>query len=381
MLRAAIEPSLLTWARERAGLTLAHLTPRFPRLAEWETGRVQPTVKQLESFATATFVPVGYLFLKVPPIEPMPIPDFRTIAGQAIAAPSPHLLDTIYLCQSRQAWYRDYAVSNGEPRRTFVGSRARTDAVETVASEMRELLGMDLDARRDCPTWTDALRQFIAMADDAGVLVMVSGVVQNNTHRPLDPGEFRGFALADDLAPVVFVNGADTKAAQMFTLAHELAHLWLGESAVSDAGPADRPRQDTERWCNQVAAEFLVPLDVLRNELHGREPLADQVSRLARRFKVSALVVLRRLRDADVLTHARFEDEYERELTRLLALPGGSGGNFYLSEAARVSKRLARALVVSTLEGTTLYRDAFRMLGIRKTETLDEFGRSLGVVR
>lgn len=380
MLRAAIEPTLLTWARERAGLALSHLTPRFPRLAEWETGRVQPTVKQLESFAAATFVPVGYLFLKAPPLEPMPIPDFRTIAGQAIAAPSPHLLDTIYLCQGRQAWYRDHAIANGEPRRSFVGSRARADAVEGVAREMREQLAMDLDERRDCPTWTDALRQFIAKADDAGVLVMVSGVVQNNTHRPLDPREFRGFALADDLAPLVFVNGADTKAAQMFTLAHELAHLWLGESAVSDAGPADRPHHETERWCNQVAAEFLVPLDVLRNELSARETLADLVQRLARRFKVSTLVVLRRLRDADVLTRGRFEEEYERELARLLARPSGSGGNFYLSQTARVSKRFARALVVSTLEGTTLYRDAFRMLGIRKTETFDEFSRSLGVI-
>jgi Zn-dependent peptidase ImmA (M78 family) len=136
----------------------------------------------------------------------------------------------------------------------------------------------------------EALREFIAQADDAGVLVMCSGVVLNNNRRRLDADEFRGFALTDELAPVVFINGADTKAAQMFTLAHELAHLWAGETALSDASLASVPAHAVERWCNQVAAELLVPLAVLRGEFRAEERLMDEVGRLARRFKVSTLV-------------------------------------------------------------------------------------------
>ena len=164
-------------------------------------------------------MPIGYLFLAEPPEEGVPIPDFRTFDGHLVTRPSPNLLDTIYTCQERQSWYRDFVRVTRQRGLAFVGTATLETPSETVAAEMRETLGFDLAARRDCPTWTDALRLFIHQADEAGVLVMVSGVVMSNNHRRLDPGEFRGFVLSDSLAPLIFVNGADTKAAQMFTLA------------------------------------------------------------------------------------------------------------------------------------------------------------------
>ena len=164
----------------------------------------------------------------------------------------------------------------------------------------------------------------------------------------------------------------------MFTLAHELAHIWLGETALSDATAERVPSQVVEAWCNNVAAELLVPLVALRSEIRAGEALENSLLRLARRFKVSTLVVLRRLFDAGQLGRAEYFAAYEQELNRLLVIISGSGGNFYRTTASRVSKRFARALVESTLEGRTLYRDAFRMLGVSKTSTFNEFGRSLG---
>jgi len=355
------------------------LTRRFPKLEAWECGEGHPTLKQLEAFAKTTHTPVGFLFLPVPPVERVPVPDFRTVSNAYVGHPSPDLLDTVYLCQQRQEWYREFAMTMREPALEFVGSARLGDDIVETAARMRHALGLDLDERRRLSTWTDALRRFIEQADAIGVLVMVSGVVGSNNRRRLDPQEFRGFALADPLAPLVFINGADTKAAQMFTLAHELAHIWLGQSAVSDTEARAVPAREEERWSNRVAAELLIPLEVLRNELDYRADLQGEIHRLARCFKVSTLVVLRRMHDAGRLTRDELWTAYEEELTRLRRLPKGGGGDFYLTLGARVSKRFARALVVSTLEGRTAFTETFRMLGLKKIKTFNELGRSLGV--
>lgn len=377
-MRVEVRPEVLRWACERAGFTLGELAHRIPQLPAWERGEKQPTLKQLEGFAKATHTPIGFLFLAEPPEERVPIPDFRTVGDAGIRRPSPDLLDTLYLCQQRQDWYRDFIRSAGEEPLQFVGAARVTDDVLRTAATIRDALGFDLDARRQMPTWTDALRRFIEQADALGVLVMVSGVVGSNNRRKLDPQEFRGFALADDLAPLVFVNGADTKAAQMFTLAHELAHIWIGQSALSDAQVSALPAQTVERWCNQVAAELLVPLETFQSEHNRRADLRAELDRLARRFKVSTLVVLRRMHDASSLRGDTYWAAYEQEVQRLRELPKGSGGDFYLTQAVRLSRRFARALVASTLEGHTLYRDASRMLGVRKEATFRQLGASLG---
>jgi len=380
MTRVAIHPEMFRWARERAGLDSFALAARFKRLEAWEAGEVQPTVRQLEDYARATHAPVGYFFLPEPPVEVLPIPDFRTVANRAIARPSPNLLDMVYACQQRQDWYRDHARVTGQEPLAFVGSLTRATTPVEAAAQLRQVLEFSVEARRACPTWTEALRTFIEQADRIGVMVMVSGVVLNNNTRHLDPQEFRGFALSDAWAPLVFINGADSKAAQMFTLAHELAHLWLGQTALSDVSADVVSDNATEIWCNKVAAELLVPMASFLGELMVDEPIADTLKRLARHFKVSSLVILRRLLDAGRIDRNTFFAAYREELARLRETEarGTGGGDFYRTTAARVSKRFARALVESTLEGRTLFRDAFHMLGIAKTSTFNELGRSLG---
>lgn len=384
MTRAVVRPELLRWARERAGIVDAgELLGRFPKLAEWEAGEAQPTLKQLEAFAHAVHVPFGYLFLPTPPNEPLPVPDFRTHDGRGVRRASPDLLEMLYACQERQDWYRDFTQTMRLPEATFVGSADLGDRPEDVAARMAQTLEFDLAARAACHTWEEALRLFISKADKIGILVMVSGVVLSNNRRTLDPEEFRGFALADKRAPLIFINAADTKSGQMFTLPHELAHLWLGTSAVSDASAAPLSGYRREEvWCNAVAAELLVPLAALRPVLQSDEALEQTLARLTRRFKVSNLVILRRLLDAGALSRSAFNRAWASERARLreLAGAGAGGGDFYRTTLTRVGRRFARALVESTLEGQTLYRDAFRMLGVSRTETFNNIGREAGVM-
>ncbi len=382
MTTVAASVPVLRWAAQRARLAEDVLSARFKKWPLWLTGEAQPTLKQLEDFARLTHTAIGYFFLPQPPLLTLPVPDFRTLRDEALRAPSSDLLDTLYLCQQRQDWYRDHARMHGLPALPFVGSASAQEPPETVAQRMCETLGWSRQARRRLPTWTDALRQLIAKAEDVGVLVMVSSVVGANSHRKLDVAEFRGFALADDLARLVFLNGADSKAAQMFTLAHELAHVWLGESGVSDTQAGQVPEQHTERWCNQVAAELLMPLQELRAAHQRNAPIPVEIQRLAREFKVSTLVALRRLFDAGFINQAALWQHYREEQERLRTLKesSSSGGDFYRSLGARVSKRFARAIVSSTLEGLTSFPDAFRMLGVRKTTTFFETARELGVM-
>jgi Zn-dependent peptidase ImmA (M78 family) len=373
---------VLRWAAQRARLHDDELAARFNKWPLWLSGEAQPTLKQLEVFARLTHTAFGYFFLPQPPALALPVPDFRTLRDEALVEPSSDLLDTLYLCQQRQDWYRDHARMHGLPALPFVGSASVQDAPEAAARRLREMLGLSSEARRQLPTWTDALRQLIAKAEDAGVMVMVSSVVGSNSHRKLDVGEFRGFALADSLAPLIFLNGADSKAAQMFTLAHELAHVWLGATGVSDTQAGQVPEQQTERWCNQVAAELLMPLEELRAAHQRNVPIPDEIQRLAREFKVSTLVALRRLFDAGTISQTALWQHYREEQERLRTLKerSSSGGDFYRSLGARTSKRFARAIVSSTLEGLTSFPDAFRMLGMRKTATFYEAARELGVM-
>ncbi|MFN7020394.1 MAG: ImmA/IrrE family metallo-endopeptidase [Phycisphaerales bacterium] len=386
MVRVPVKPELLRWACERAGKPESALAEKFSAFPDWLTGESAPTFKQLEDFAKATRTPFGFFFLPEPPVETIPIPDFRTVGSERVQHPSPDLLDTIYLCQQRQDWYRQNALVLGEPPLDFIGSATVQSDVVTTAARIRRAVGFDLDARAEASTFLDALRMMIDAADQAGILVMVSGIVGHNSHRPLDTAEFRGFALSDDRAPLIFINGTDTKSGQMFTLAHELAHLWIGESGVSDVTPASSlpHRASVERWCNAVAAEMLVPMEGFRQTYSRRADLRPEMQHLSRQYKVSTLVVLRRMLDAGGLSREAFQVAFDAELRHLRAEMArrkerSKGGDPYATGRVRVSPRFGRALIAATWEGRATFTEASRLLGFRSVKTIERFGEELGM--
>jgi Zn-dependent peptidase ImmA (M78 family) len=376
-----VRAELLDWALKRSGMKTT--TAKYEKFSRWASGEGLPiTFKQLEDFAHSTHAPLGYLFLEEPPVENVPIPDFRTVGNRGVRAPSADLLDTIYEAQQRQDWFRAHAVDQDHDPLPFVGSIAVGDDVEQTADRIRSELDFTMDRRRRFANWEEALRQLIDLIEDTGVLVMVSGIVGANTHRVLDPDEFRGFALTDPLSSLIFINGADTKSAQIFTIVHELVHIWLGESALSDAEMAGTGTSDHELWVNRVAAEVLVPIATIRANYRG-QPTTEELQRLARVYKVSTLVILKRIHDAGLLGWDAYRLRYDAELARIWqiiqAKKGGNGGDYYNTQPLRISQTFARAVIVDAFEGRTMYRDAFSLLGSAKRKTFNGMATKLGV--
>jgi Zn-dependent peptidase ImmA (M78 family) len=380
--RVAVNPAVVQWAAlsaMEADVSLA----RFHNLGGWMQGDVKPTFRQLTDFANATAVPLGYFFLDEVPSPTLPIADFRVRGEQQ--QPSAELLDTITLCSARQDWYSGYVERAGVDAPDFVGSQSTEVNPRDAVRALREHIWYAPGA--GYKTQQEALRVFIADIERSGILVVMNSVIENNTHRRLDHREFQGFTLVDPLAPLIFVNGDDTKNARMFTLAHEVAHVFLGEQGVSaatpDLGVDAASSAGVEAWCNAVAAEFLVPLEDVPEAIDRTSPVED-LERAGRRFNVSTLVILRRLREKGVLDPQTFWRIYEEEEVRVRDLASeqrreGDGGNPYNVMPYRVSRRLARAVYADAYEGGTTYREAYRLLSTRTTKSFNGLAERLRV--
>jgi len=367
---------VLAWALQRADRSYEETVKKFPKLGDWLSGDALPSLRELEKFASFTHVSLGALIMPEPPDETLPIADMRTRESKVIERPSGNLLDTIDRYQQFQDWYHDYAREQGAQKLPFLGSVSTQDSPHMVAHRVRELLLLERVNATSPDQWR---RDIVKALEDVGVLVMMSGIVGNNTHRPLSADEFRGFCLYDVLAPLIFVNLAgESYGAQNFTLVHEFAHLLAGHSALS-GGDHLLGGTSEEAWCNRVAALALLPDDALV-AFDAAQSLQDyRVA--ARRFGVSAEVALHRLYGA-----RRIDEERYGALLEAVRADYGSekrrtgGGNYYNTLTTRLGRPLATAIVTSTLEGRMGFTEGFRMIGSHKREVFDELARRLQVV-
>jgi Zn-dependent peptidase ImmA (M78 family) len=263
----------------------------------------------------------------------------------------------------------------------FIG-RFGLDASEgAISTDMTATLGLTHAEREQAKNWEAFLSLLMDKAEAAGVWVMRSGIVGSNTHRILDVQEFRGLAVCDDIAPLVFINGRDAKAAQIFTLAHELAHLWIGQSGISDvslAQPGNEIHRRTEKLCNGVAAEVLVPQTSLRERWSGAESTDLNAARLARFFRVSTVVIARRAFDLGLVNWPVYIDYYQRQVELWRREKTGSGGDPYRTIPVRNGRRFTEAVLSSAFARSLLLRDAGRLLGVNPAK-LGRLAQEIGI--
>jgi Zn-dependent peptidase ImmA (M78 family) len=380
-----VSADVLRWAARRAMLSDAQLTLRFRQWPQWLSGESGPSLRQLEKLAKLCNTATGYFFLPQAPVLKLPIADFRSAQMLDDEEPSSALLDTLHACQNRQAWYKEHLLKEAAQPPPLVGCNRLEESALKSAAAIRCILNFTLSQQQECKGWEEALRRLVKAVEEAGVLVMINSVVNHNNRRKLDLQEFRAFSLCDKLAPLIFINGADSKAAQMFSIAHELAHISLGLSGISDSSADSLHERKTEEHCNRVAAEFLVPIKDIKNNYLPRAGLDANVAELGRLYKVSSLVILRRLFDAGFIDPKTLREKYRLEQERFQKLrKTGRGGDFYRSLIQRNSRRFTQTLVNSTMNEETLLRDALSLLGIKSLTTFDslavEFGADDGLL-
>jgi Zn-dependent peptidase ImmA (M78 family) len=268
--------------------------------------------------------------------------------------------------QRRRDWLRDVLIEESAEPLDFVGSASLSDPPENVGQEMRRAVGLDEGWAGEVRTWTEAVHELRRAIEKLGVMAVINGVVGNNTHRKLDVEEFRGFALSDAYAPLIFVNGADYRSAQMFTLAHELAHLWLDSEGLSGFEGVIAGGSDVERFCDAAAAEFLVPGRELRAFWPSAGRDAEPFQAIARQYKVSPIVAARRAWDLHLIGRSDFfgfYDDYRAEEHRK-KVTGAGGGDFYNNQNTRVGELFAAEVVRAAKEGRIQFREAYSLTGL-----------------
>jgi len=359
-----VRENIITWALDRAGYDLAKFSLKYPTLnvERWLQGEKQPTVKQLENFSKKVHIPFGYLLLQEPPNEEIDFPFFRSGQARPNYTVSPNVYDTILELERRQDWLRDYLIELGSEPLDFIGKFKNTTTVNVFVNDLRDKLNLAENWYLACKTWEDSLTMLMDAIEGIGIIVVQNGVVGNNTHRPIPVDECRGFVLVDEYVPFMFINNTDAKAAQLFTLIHELAHIWLGKSAGFNQDqllPADN---DLELICDQVAAEFLVP----KSQLLSQWKNIQDIQMLATRFKVSTIVIARRALDLNLITKPQFFSFYNNymEWTKAKQDSKGSGGDFYRTTKRRVSPIFASYVDSAVKSGRLTYKDAFKLTGL-----------------
>lgn len=378
---ASINPDILAWARRRTGMSLESLSQAMKvpeeRLAHWESGKTGPTFAQARTLAAKLHIPFAYFYLSAPPEEDLPIPDLRTLGDRIPERFSPEFRDLISDVLYKYDWYREERIREGFEALPFIASFANSRThPDAVAGDIRDKFGVE-SLRATARNPDDYLTRLVRRAEDLGIWVLRSGIVGNNTHRPLAVEEFRGFAIADHVLPLVFLNARDARAAQIFSLMHEVAHLWIGRSGVSNPAltqRGDASAQNVEAVCNAIAAEVLVPHESLLNAWDKGLDIAANARGLTSRYRVSSVVIARRVYDLGLVDYEAFVAFFQEETAKWRKLSGK--GDFNRSSAARFGRDFRHAVVMKAMSGDLLWREAAALLNV-KPKTLKTMYRNI----
>jgi Zn-dependent peptidase ImmA (M78 family)/transcriptional regulator with XRE-family HTH domain len=355
--KAYITPNVLKWARESAKMTeetaAAKVLVSVDKLKEWETGSEQPTIKQAQTLAKAYKRPFALFFLPEVPRDFQPLQDFRSNDSKALSTSSIFIIREI---RQKQSWISAANEENNEPKIPFVGRFTINDDPALVAKDILNTLGITpTNYKNDYP-----IKEWVDKAESHGIFVSRTSFIHSRLK--LDSDELQGFAIADPYAPFVFINSDDWNAPQLFTLVHELAHIWIAATGISnDTEPNLLNKTKThpvELFCNEVSANALIPLEIIKNFQPAIFHSIREIFNASKKLGVSSLAFLVRAlnlklisfdqykvlkQKADIEYNAFLRREEEKRATQKAEKKGGP--NYYLLQLNKNSRLFTQTVL------------------------------------
>ena len=329
---------------------------------------------QASRIAKLANIPFGFLFLDKPPEITRPtLPDFRN-TQQAVPL-STDFYDTLEDINNKIEWYRDFLKKEDIFNKLdFVGRvDYKISEPEYVAQNIAKSIGFnietDLDSFKEESVY---FKNLVTRFENLGILIFQNSIVKNNTKKPLSVNEFRGFAITDDYAPAVFINTKDSKSAQIFTLLHEVAHLWIGKEGVSDWSVNDNA---TEAFCNEVAAHFLMPNDMFKQKWQTERKkfpnsdIYDTINVISKIFKVSRLATTIKAVKLKLIASS-YINSVKNQHNGQQSKKANTGGNPYKSYPLRNSTRLTKIILTQTINQHILISEAAKLLNLKSPSVM-----------
>ncbi|MEO8086683.1 MAG: XRE family transcriptional regulator [Bacteroidota bacterium] len=304
--KAFITPNVLKWARESARMTeetaAAKVSATVEKFKEWEAGTSQPTIRQVQTLAKAYKRPFALFFLPEIPRDFQPLQDFRKSGSKVLTTSSIFIIREI---QQKQAWISEVYSENQEEKLPFVGRFSINDNPQKVAQDILTTLKINpASYKTDNP-----IKEWIDSAETNGIFISRTSFIHSRLK--LDSEELQGFAIADHTAPFVFVNSEDWNAPQLFTLVHELAHIWIAETGISNEVEPDIKHKDkyhpVELFCNEVAASALMPKEIVLAFNSSSFQTSKDVFKIAKQLGVSSFALLVRALNLNIISSPAYQ--------------------------------------------------------------------------
>lgn len=383
----SITPEILNWIIQKVeaqgiGSSVYEL------LNKWKSGEKEPTFNQVEDMSKKTNIPFGYFFLDKPPVEECKIVEYRTVDSIALQNPSRNLIDVLDMMSDAQEWMSEYLEDNGNEPLIFVGSGKESTDISKIAHSIRRELGLEINWYEASKSSADSFKYLRRCFENRGIMVMMSGTVGSNTRRKLDIDEFRAFTLVDKYAPLIFINTCDSENGRLFSLLHEVSHIWMGQNSFyNERYGSDEKISHLETICNAVAAEILVP-NIIFEEKWGEFKNAEleKIGALAKYFNCSKYVITRKALDNGKISN----DNYKKIVQLLMKNyqewrenqkeQKGSGGDYYRTLGSKLDHRFVEALAQSAKAGRTQYTEVYHLTNTNR-KTFSRLVNEIGGVK